>query len=145
MTLFSDAKGRKIVDLATANTIGTVDDYVVDTAHQKLAAIVMKKSTSAGNLVAWDKIASFGSDAVTVDDESAISRAEGSLAELTVKSNTFDGKQILSAEGELLGSVDDIDFDPNSGVLNHVVRHAGEPIAGNQLIATGSFAVIVRG
>jgi uncharacterized protein YrrD len=144
VTLFSDAKGRKVVDLATADTIGNVDDYVVDGPNKTLAAITLKKSTKSGRLIAWKKIASFGTDAVTVTDESAISAADGPLAELADKSKTFRGKQILSTAGQILGSVDDVDFDPESGALNYVVVKAGDNIPGERLVATGSYAVIVR-
>ena len=62
---FSEAKGRKVVSTATAETVGRVDGFVVDPRSRTVLALKVKKAAS-GDVLPWRQVESFGTDAVTV-------------------------------------------------------------------------------
>lgn len=138
---FSEAGGRKVVSTATAETVGKVDGFVVDPKERAVVALSLKK-TDSGDTVMWSDIVGFGSDAVTVKDADVISEASRRVDTLSGKDHDLLGKRILSAVGDELGKVTDVDFDPESGKLTTLFATSGE-IGGERLIGVGSYAVVV--
>lgn len=143
MSLFSDAKGRKVVSIATAATVGNIADYVVDPDSAQVAALILKKTSGDDEILPWANIAAFGDDAVTVKAEAAIVTGDAHIVELADKSHALHGKRVLTTDGEELGDIDDIDFDPVSGTLTTLLLTHGD-VAGLRLIAVGSYAAIVK-
>lgn len=139
---FSEALGRKVVSLATAETIGTLGEFVVDPGTQRVVALGIAKSKS-GETLRWDSIESFGPDAVTVRDADRIGVADDDVAHLSGKDHQFIGKRVLATIGDELGHLDDVDFDADSGVLLTLVL-AGQEIDADRLVGVGSYAVVVR-
>lgn len=139
---FSEAMGHKIVSLATAETVGTLGEFVVDPRGQRIVALGVSKSKT-GDTLRWDSIESFGPDAVTVADADKISGADADVAPLSGKDHAFLGKRVLATTGDELGQTDDVDFDPGSGVLLAIVL-PGEEIDAERLVGVGSYAVVVE-
>ena len=54
---FSESIGRKIVSLATAETIGTLGEFVVDPKTQRVVALGVSKSKN-GDTLPWNGIES---------------------------------------------------------------------------------------
>ena len=143
--LYSEIKGRKLVDTSTADTAGKVDGFLLDPATRSVAGLEFKK-TASGSVVAWDDLTAVGADAVTVGGSGVVVDAEGRLADLATKDGQVLKKRVLSDAGEDLGNVRDIDFNPQSGALiGLVVGDKKHPInvAGSRLLGVGSYAVVV--
>lgn len=139
--LFSDASGRKVVSTATAETVGKIDDYVIDPTGPTVAALLLKKSD--GDTLRWADIVAFGADAVTVEAAEKITKGGDDLAELLDKRNHLHKKRVLTTSGDELGVVKDIDFDPSTGTVNTLVLDSDQ-VAGSRVIGVGSYAVVVE-
>jgi sporulation protein YlmC with PRC-barrel domain len=142
MTSFSDAKGRKVVSITTAATVGKVSDYIIDPHAIQVAALILKKTGGEEDILPWTHIAGFGDDAVTVKADTAIITGNARITELADKSHAMHGKRVLDTDGQELGEVKDIDFDPATGTLDALVLKTSK-VAGSRLLAVGSYAVIV--
>ncbi|SHH63417.1 Uncharacterized protein YrrD, contains PRC-barrel domain [Jatrophihabitans endophyticus] len=140
--LFSDVHGRKVVSTATAETVGKVDEFVVDPRARAVVAFRLKK-TDDGDTLAWPALTAVGADAVTVADAGAVTEAQGRVAELVGKDHRAVGKRVLTAQGDELGKVADVDFDPADGTLL-TLRVGEREIPGADLVGIGSYAVVVR-
>jgi len=144
--LYSDLKGRKLVDTTSADTVGKVDGFLLDPAGRTVAGLEFKK-TDHGSAVAWEDLASVGADAVTVAGTDVLVDPEGRLADLATKDAQVLKKRVLTDAGEDLGAVHDIDIDPQSGALLELIvgekkqRHS---VAGSRLLGVGSYAVVVK-
>lgn len=140
--LFSEASGRKVVSTSTAETLGQIADFVIDPQTRSLVALTVKK-TDHGDTLLWSRITAFGSDAVTVPAAEAIFDADDAVAALSGKDHHPIGKRVLTTAGEDLGSVADVDFDPENGRLITLTLATGG-IAAERLIAIGSYAAVVH-
>jgi sporulation protein YlmC with PRC-barrel domain len=143
--LYSDLKGRKLVDTASADTVGKVDGFLLDPATRSVVGLEFKK-TDRGSVVRWSDLTGVGTDAVTVAGADVLGEPEGLLADLAGKDGQVLKKRVLTDAGEDLGPVRDIDLDPQTGaVLELVVGAKKHPrsIAGSRLLGVGSYAVVV--
>lgn len=139
---FSDATGRQVVSTSTAETLGRVDEFVVDPRTHAVVAVALKK-TEAGDTLAWSDITAFGVDAVTVSGADKLSGPSPEVAALVGKEHRLLGRRALSTTGDELGKVDDVEFNPETGVITALILSGGE-VAGVRLIGVGSYAVVVQ-
>ena len=142
MTLFSDAKGRKVVSTSSADTVGKVHDFVVDPSSRSVLAVLCKK-TESGEVLRWSDITAFGDDAVTVSGPEQLGEADERVSELLGKDHQVLGKRVLTARGTEVGKVTDVEFDHESGAIENLVL-GSETIGGSRLLGVGSYAVVVR-
>jgi len=140
--LFSEATGHKVVSTSTAETVGKVDEFVIDPHSRRVVALELKK-TDGGDTLTWSKIAAFGADAVTVTDAGAIAELDQEIAPLTGKHKRVIGKRVLTTIGDEVGKVADVDFDPATGALTTIVLDT-MPVAAERLVGIGSYAVVVQ-
>ena len=140
--LFSDSRKRKIVATSTAQTVGRVHHFVVDPATRSVVALGVKKASS-GDTLRWSDVVGFGADAVTVSGADRITDAPPDVTALSGKEHEILGKRALSTAGDDLGTVEDVDFDPTSGVISKIVMSTLDDIEGGRLIGVGSYAVVV--
>lgn len=138
---FSEAKGRKVVSTSTAETVAVVDGFVVDPGRRSVLALHLRKSQS-GDTLRWSDLNAFGADAVTVAGTDALSEAGEDVEALRGKAHDVLGKRVLSASGDELGSVVDVEFDPASGSLVALVLGETE-VDASRLVGVGSYAVVV--
>ncbi len=138
---FSEAMGRKVVSTSTADTVGKVDGFVVDPSTRTVLALEVHKAES-GDVLRWADVGSFGVDAVTVVADDAITEADDQVTALLGKDHRLVGKRVLSTEGDELGKVEDVEFEPGSGAVTLLVLDRGE-VAGVRLRGVGSYAVVV--
>ena len=141
MMRFSDAHGRKVVSTSSAETVGKLDQFVIDPQQRAIVAVELKK-TDSGDTLMWSKIVGFGADAITVTDADMITDQTPEIAALADKRHRIIGKRILSSAGDELGEIDDVEFDPETGGLRSLITGDGE-IDGDRLIGIGSYAVVV--
>lgn len=140
--LFSESYGRKVVSTSTAETVGQIADFVIDPQSHSLVALTVKKSDQ-GDMLLWTDITAFGADAVTVPAAEVIIDANDAVAALSGKDHHPIGKRVLTTGGEDLGTVVDVDFDPDNGRLITLTLTTGG-IAGERLIGIGSYAAVVH-
>ena len=141
--LFSEAIGQRVVSTGNAETVGHVGSLVIDPAVGKVVALSLKKTPGSGDLLPWKDITAFGVDAVTVANDQLIVQEEGQYAELNSKAHVILKKRILDTAGLQLGTVRDVDFDPNDGTILGLLTD-DQPVDGHSLIGIGSYAVMVR-
>ncbi|GAU71146.1 hypothetical protein SSP35_28_00210 [Streptomyces sp. NBRC 110611] len=134
--MFAQAKGRKVVDATTAETVGTVTGCVLATEPARIAALRLKPQEDV-RLLAWEDIRAFGPDAVIVSP----------AADRTASTTAADapdplGKQLLTASGQQLGPLLDIEFDTTDGHLRRLIG-AGVEVSGDALLGAGTYAVVI--
>ncbi len=141
--LFSQARKRDVVDTATATRIARVDGFVVLPGPARVALLRLGKVSGAGTLLAWGDVQGFGPDAVTVATDAVIRPARDAL-EQRAEDNDLEilGKRVLSERGMELGTVTDVDFDPDTGSITTLITKT-ETIAGERLIGLGGYAAVV--
>jgi uncharacterized protein YrrD len=139
---FSEAKGRKVVSTATAQTVGTVHAFVVDPSTRAVRALQLKK-TEDGDTLNWEDIAGFGTDAIMVDGPQRITAAADDVAALSGKEHHVLGKKVLSSVGVDLGSVVDVEFDEATGEVTGLVLDDGDVLRA-PMVGVGPYAVVVR-
>ncbi|HEX8759673.1 MAG TPA: PRC-barrel domain-containing protein [Pseudonocardiaceae bacterium] len=141
--LFSQARKREVVNTATATRIARVDGFVVLPGPARVALLRLGKVSGAGTLLAWDDVQGFGPDAVTVATDAVIRPARDAL-EQRAEDNDLEilGKRVLTERGMDLGTVTDVDFDPDTGSITTLITKT-ETIAGERLIGLGGYAAVV--
>ncbi len=141
--LFSQARKRDVVNTTTATRVARVDGFVVVPGPARVALLRLSKVSGAGTLVSWDDVKGFGPDAVTVANDTVIRPARDAL-EQRAEDNDLEvlGKRILSEQGTELGTITDVDFDPETGAVTTLITKT-EAIDGQRMIGLGSYAVVV--
>lgn len=140
--LFSAARKHKVVSTTSAETLAKVSGFVVDASERKVIGVIVKGSKS-GKVIEWPAITAFGSDALTVESEVAITAPGERIQALGGKANKMMGKRVLSTEGDSQGDVSDVEFDGDTGDISFVMVD-GSPVAGERLVGVGSYAVVMR-
>jgi uncharacterized protein YrrD len=141
--LFSQARKRDVVNTATATRIARVDGFVVFPGPARVGLLRLGKVSGAGTLLAWGDVQGFGPDAVTVATDAVIRPARDAL-EQRAEDNDLEilGKRVLTERGMELGTVNDVDFDPDTGSITTLITKT-ETIAGERLIGLGGYAAVV--
>lgn len=140
--LFSESKGRKVVSTSTADTVGKIDEFVVDPASHSILALALKK-TDHGDTLRWPDITAFGEDAVTVTGAERLTEADEAIHALGGKRNRMLGRRVLSTHGNELGTIADVEFAPDSGIIT-AIHLQDRQVEGVRLIGIGSYAVVVE-
>ncbi len=140
---FSETKGRRVVAMSTADTVGQVRGFLVDPASRSVVALRLKK-TDRGDVLRWDDLTAFGVDAITIGDPTAIAELDGELKALRGKRRRLLKKRVLTTGGDELGNVADVEFDPDTGGLTNIMLHEDAEISADRLVGIGSYAVIVQ-
>ena len=141
--LFSQARKRAVVSTATATRVARVDGFVVLPGPARVALLRLGKVSGHGTLLAWEDVQGFGPDAVTVATDAVIRPPRDDL-EQRAEDNDLDilGKRLLSEQGTELGTVTDVDFDPETGTVTSLITKT-DTVAGQRLIGLGSYAAVV--
>jgi hypothetical protein len=95
-------------------------------------------------VIDWAQVTGFGADAVMVVGDDA-ARAPAGERELAATRGELDllGRRVLSDRGDELGRVDDVTFDPATGLLTAItVNGAARDPA--ELLGAGTYAVVLR-
>ena len=137
-----NATGRKVVSLASAESIGKISRFVIDVPQRRISALVLRKTDKHGEILAWNDINGFGDDAVTVADVAVLSEADGATKEFSGKDYQLVGKRALSTRGDDLGEVEDVDFDAKTGLLERIY-YADGTARGDALVGIGTYAAVL--
>ena len=132
------ALGKNVINTQTAETAGKVDGLVADPGSSTIVAMVVD-----GKILPWTDANGMGADAVTIKGTSGV-REPGNELEQRAIDGAGDplGKTIITEDGFEMGSVNDIDFDPETGTINRLVL-SDDDISGSRLMGVGSYAVVI--
>ncbi|PCG86970.1 hypothetical protein CIB93_05355 [Streptomyces sp. WZ.A104] len=138
--LFSQAKGRNVVAVSTAETLATVTGLSIAPAPARIAALRVK-TRGPGTQVTWNNVHSFGPDAVTVRTPDTVQGDQDTTAPAD-KHHDPIGKRVLTETGQDLGALGDIDFDETTGHIQRLIT-AGQDIPGERLLGAGTYAIVI--
>lgn len=125
---YTDLKGRQVVALDTADTLGHVADGVMAREGLCFAGLKINLSGlfSGSSAVRWDDIYGIGADAITLKEGHILKDAERTqeLAGLP-SANDILGDRVMSEYGTELGTVGDIDLNGETGQVNSFLLSEG--------------------
>ncbi len=124
---FSELKGRAVVELNGAKTIGHLDDLVLDLQTRQVIGLRVKESGLFGktNSIAKAAVQSIGKDALTVSTAAEPTSNDTALEKGPGFSDLI-GKQVVSQGGKLVGEINDIDLNPESlAVTGYEIKEGG--------------------
>jgi sporulation protein YlmC with PRC-barrel domain len=140
--LFSELRGQKVIGMNSADNLGRVDAFVIDPEVRRVAVIALGKVTGELDMLPWERVISFGADAVTAPGITSLIKADGRLAVLADRHHQVIGKLVLDTAGRSLGTVRDVDVDPPTGAVVSLILEQYQ-IPGAALIGIGDHAVVV--
>jgi uncharacterized protein YrrD len=140
---FTAARGRKVISRASAEELGSVSRLVLDSGNRRIGLVVIGKRRNT-RLVSWEDLSGFGADAVMVNHDEALHEPRDDHEQAAAKGDLeLIGKLAISDLGNELGKIEDVVFDPASGVLESLIVGDGEQ-PGESVLGVGSYAVVVR-
>lgn len=140
---FRQASGRKVVSRASAQELGTVTHLLVDVEQRRIAAVVVGRGRNS-RLVDWAQLSGFGPDAVMVGDDGALRDALDDRERAGADGRLeMVGKRALTERGNTLGVIDDVTFDPGTGVVE-ALRIGDRDIPAGSLLGSGPYAVVLE-
>ncbi len=113
-----EVAGLPVVVIDSGKTVGRVKDVVFDLDHGRLRGLlVVWKGGEA--FLPFDQVHNLGPQAVTVGAETVMlpADARGGAEDPAASRPWALGKRVLTREGQVLGFVDDVIFDPESGAV----------------------------
>jgi uncharacterized protein YrrD len=135
--------GRPVLDLATATTVGTVDDVVVDPAGRRAAGLHLgKKGSAPGDWLAWERISAIGADAVTIEAADRVETFVDDPARRALRGAGALGGRVLTDQGRDVGVLDDVTIEDDGSLSSLVVGTI--VVSPQDLLGIGSYATVVR-
>jgi uncharacterized protein YrrD len=144
MTLrFTQAQHTPVYSKSSADQVGRVTRYVIDTAVRRIAAVHVAGRRRKALLVDWANVVGFGPDAVVIEDSSHLHPPRGDLEE-RVAAGRLDlrGRRVLTDAGFDIGALVDVEFDEATGTIERL-ETARSRVRGAGLLTIGPYAVIV--
>lgn len=139
---FASTTGRRVVSRASAEVLGPATHLVVDSPPHRIRAVVVGKGRKA-RLVDWEHVSGVGPDAIMVVDEGALREAADDRERAALGGKLeLVGTRALSELGNELGTIDDVVFDPATGLLEQVVVGEQE-LPAHVLLGAGSYAAVL--
>lgn len=142
--LFSEAFGRKVVSTSTAETVGFVQEFLIDPESHQVVGLALSKTPATATVLPWADVKAFGTDAVTVESGDRLVVPDAHLSALADKHRSVARKRVLTTHGVQIGSVQDVEFDAQSGALVSLLLEA-QSVPGDAFLGSGSYAVVVQG
>ncbi len=140
----TDLNKRPVLDVATATTVGRIDDVVVDPASRQLLGFTLRKTPGKASWLPWDRLQAMGADAATVDTVDALTEGPEEDTPPALRRGKVIGGVVLTSGGLSLGTLADIEFDPGSGLVTSLVLDGGRSLPAESLIGIGSYAMVVH-
>lgn len=126
--------GRAVVDVDAAEKLGQIDRIVLDTDGRRVAGFVVSRGGSVFGggehlTVPADCVHAVGPDAVTVrrgPNADGLNPGSASLLDGLPRVSDIVGRKVVSDQGRLLGTVDDILIDETDGrIVGYSLAGAG--------------------
>ena len=138
-----EAHGRKVVSTENAESIGTVEAYVIDARKHCITALRLANVQGDATFLSSNDL-QFGTDAVIVSSSDRLRPPRDDIEARAGSKNLQPiGKLVLDGAGTALGKVEDLDFDPGSGAILEVDLGEQGTVRGDRLIGLGAYALVV--
>ena len=135
---WSHARGSEVVDTSTAESIGRIEDVIIDSDRSCIIGVVVGQK-----ILPLSEVGGIGTDALTVPDAGLLREPENDTEQAAVVGATGPlSKPVYTEDGYTLGPLQDLEFDAESGEITRVIL-AGDDLSGGRLLGVGSFAVMV--
>lgn len=125
---FKDFKGRPVVTLDNAETVGQVSELLLDFTKEQVRGlrVNMNGLFSGHRDLAWGDIRAIGQDAVTVANGDAL-KEDSALPDIANLPDVGDvtGSSVMGEAGNQIGTVSDVEFDTSSGAITGYVLSEG--------------------
>jgi uncharacterized protein YrrD len=110
--------GRAVVDVDAAEKLGKIDRIVLDPESRRVAGFVVSKGSSifsndADIVISASCVHAVGPDAVTVHRTAGFD--SGTTLDSLPRVSDIAGRKVVSDQGRLMGTVDDVLIDENDG------------------------------
>lgn len=125
---------RKVVDTATAETLGRVGGVHIDPSGPRVTSIALRGRR--GGRIPFDAIINVGPDAITVPGAAVVAEDP----DPNPSDGDAVGSRLLDAGGHELGKVEDLHVDA-SGAITSITSDRGTHTG--RLRGIGSYAVVV--
>jgi sporulation protein YlmC with PRC-barrel domain len=151
----SQLRGHPLIDITEGKTIGSVYDVLLDQQRRTIQAFTTKGGLFHKSVLVPAMRATIGVDAVTFQP-GALAGQDTSWLEDLPKASDLVGIRVLSNTGQLLGTVEEVRLDPESGSLTalemapeqtgiaHRLGSARRLVAASSVISFGPDTIIVR-
>lgn len=124
--------GRAVVDVDAAEKLGKIDRIVLDPESRRVAGFVVSKGSSIFNndkdiVISASCVHAVGPDAVTVHRTAGFD--SGTTLDGLPRVSDIAGRKVVSDQGRLMGTVDDVLIDENDGrIVGYALSGDGEGI-----------------
>ncbi|NLN07425.1 MAG: hypothetical protein GX167_07395 [Firmicutes bacterium] len=111
-----EVAGLPVIDITTGSLLGNVQELIIDHRTRKVAAVVVGERAflkARTEIIPYTDVRTIGHDAMMIAGGEA---AEDPRFE-TMREHGVTGKQLITADGTLAGSVTDYAFQPADGQL----------------------------
>ncbi len=138
----TDLNGLPVVSITEGDALADVRDVVYSPEHGALLGFTLNKRGFLGRplaaVLAYDRVAAIGRDAVMVDDESAVTSDDAALSSDVddAAGRNVIGNEVLTDAGQRLGTVIDVVVEVTTGEVvgyeltgdARLQAHAGRPL-----------------
>ncbi|SKA04657.1 PRC-barrel domain-containing protein [Selenihalanaerobacter shriftii] len=118
-------KGHEIIDLPVINLqtgkeVGSVEDITFDPETKSITGLIIDGGSwlQGKQMIPYDELHSIGEDAVTIEDESAVTKRDKNKECLNGAAGSVIGIRVVTNDGKELGNIEDIILDPINGQLD---------------------------
>jgi len=140
---FNSSEGRPVVAIDTAETIGEIKGFIVDTTATRIESVHISGRGKKAEVIPWASIHSFGPDTVMADLATAAQQVSSDHETQAVKGKIVARKtRVLNTHGFELGTIEDVMFDTATGQLTGALTTEGH-LDGSRFRALGSYALII--
>jgi uncharacterized protein YrrD len=142
--------GMPVVAVDRGVEVELVRDLVVDRPHKRVVALLVEREGWFGGparVLPLRDVHIFGEDAVMVRTSEAIVEADKvpDIREALAQHSRLSGTRLMSSEGQVLGTIKDLDFDPRTGDVKSFEVSKGllaDVISGRSEVSAGDDAVV---
>jgi sporulation protein YlmC with PRC-barrel domain len=114
-----------VVSMADGAQVGNVEEMLIDIAELRVAALRLR-AAGGPSILPFAAVRSIGADAVMVESTAATEGAAGQTARDGLRGlGDLLGLPVLNGEGEILGTVTDLEVAPEDGRLQAIAVHRG--------------------
>ena len=134
---------RPVMDLATATTIGRIDDIGVDPVTKRVVGFHLAKTPGRATWLSWERLTAVGADAVTVPDDSVLTDPPTEVTGGRLRADNVLGGRVLTDEGYELAGLADVEIDVEAASVEALLLADGTEIAADRLRGIGRYATVV--
>ncbi|MEZ5410607.1 MAG: PRC-barrel domain-containing protein [Acidimicrobiales bacterium] len=143
MDTFTNVERRPVIAADSAESIGSVQGFVLDVGGRQIEAIHVDGRGKRANLLPWASVSAFGADAVMAAPGATASTVELDHQKAAVSGDvSLIGARVLSVDGRERGTVTDAEFDTATGAILRAITDEG-PVEANRFRSLGSYALVV--